>query len=115
MRRFTRRCQRSSPRRLLRIALRAPQGPRRSQALWALRGMGSEDLLQRLSALAHLLSSPNVLAWRVFELEAAERLADPRLLPQLRALQARVSTQSGIYSYWQRHLEDALAACGEGA
>ncbi len=66
-------------------------------------------------ALTHLLTSPNVLAWRVFELEAAKQLADPCLLPQLRALQAQAATRPGIYSYWQHHLEDAVTACEGGA
>lgn len=62
-------------------------------------------------ALAHLLDSPDVHSWRVFELNAAEQLADPRLLPQLRALHEQVSTEADIDGYWLGNLEAAIAAC----
>ncbi|HWX02898.1 HEAT repeat domain-containing protein [Collimonas sp.] len=48
---------------------------------------------------------------RVFELDAAERMASPLLLDRLNALKKSVNDKDTIDSYWYRHLLDAIVSC----
>lgn len=48
---------------------------------------------------------------RVFELDAAERMASPLLLDRLNVLEKSVTDKDAIDSYWYRHLLDAIVAC----
>lgn len=48
---------------------------------------------------------------RVYELEAAERLANPSLLPALRALAKQTEQGCCADSYWLGSLQAAIAAC----
>jgi hypothetical protein len=48
---------------------------------------------------------------RVYELDAAEELADPRLLERLLMLRDLTDGQAGD-GYWSRRLANAIAACG---
>ncbi len=58
-----------------------------------------ERLIDRLTPDCH-----------VYELDAAEALADPRLIAPLRAL-ADASTEGAVDPYWRERLQDALDAC----
>jgi HEAT repeat protein len=50
----------------------------------------------------------------LYELDAAEALADARLVAPLQALSASLGTSSGS-SYWQARLDEALEACSSQA
>lgn len=62
-------------------------------------------------AVDHLIRHLDIEC-RVYELEAAERLASPMLAPALREIAAHVARdQRNAGSYWLRNLQAALAAC----
>ncbi len=78
----------------------------RGEALMGLANRGDARALDYL--LEHLDDQ-----CRVYELEAAERLASALLIPRLQAIAAEVAQEesSSAKSYWLGSLHDAIAAC----
>jgi len=75
----------------------------RGEALVGLARRGDDGIVE---ALVKLLT-PDC---HVYELDAAEALADPRLVEPLQAL-TKAAGRSSTNAYWQARLDDALEAC----
>jgi HEAT repeat protein len=85
--------------------LRDPNPTVQNEALIGLAERGDARALEHL--LAHLDDD-----CRVYELEAAEKLADPRLLAALQALWVGAGRDSGVNGSWLGALCAAIEACG---
>ncbi|MFG6413531.1 HEAT repeat domain-containing protein [Roseateles sp. DC23W] len=84
-----------------------PDDDVRCEALIGLARRGDPRLVDHL--LARLADADDV--W-VLELEAAEKLGDPRLIPSLQALAQRTGEDLGAQNEWARQWRATLSACG---